>query len=649
MSVPDQVPVVETVANGNTVVFPFNFMVVLDADLDVLVDGVLKVLGADYSVAGVGVAQGGSVTFIPAAKPANGQRVTLRRNTPVSRATNYSDNGDLPAETLNQDFDRLWLALQEQRAIFSTSITRPVGGQSGWDAQNFQLVNLKDGTNPQDAATVKQLTQINGSAGQSANAAAQSATAALASQNAASGSAGQAANSAAAALAAQNLAQKWAAENEDVPVQGGLFSARHYAAKASGSAAAASGSASAAGASESAAAGRAAAALVSQNAAAVSATSAKADADRAQSANPDEQLKKAQNLADLPDKDISRNNLDVYSKAEVDGKGGGYIGRAFWHPLRTSVPGGNSPGDGQVVNRTGAYASLWAECAAGRLPVVTDAVWLADPTKRGCYSSGDGSTTFRFPDYNGVQPGSIPAPVMRGDGGLTDGTIQQNAAPNILGDMDAAAAVSLQTLTGAFRASGNNYYAAQHNTGTTQIPTHFSFDASRSSAAYGRDGTAEVRGNSIVGCWVVQFAGVANNAGSIDALALATRIEQVAQSVTTTAARFDRQGVSAWVAMSVNPTTLAITILDSFNVAGVTRNTVGTYTISFATNMLSTNYGWDGSMKSSSSAIAVHNMYASLSDTKTVSQMVVRTAYATATTGGAFDPSELTVIFVGGK
>ncbi|WP_431021978.1 hypothetical protein ABMA09_18145 [Erwinia rhapontici] len=260
---------------------------------------------------------------------------------------------------------------------------------------------------------------------------------------------------------------------------------------------------------------------------------AKAEADRAAASNPDNSLLKSQNLSDLPDKSVSRNNLDVYSRAEVDGKGGGYVGRVFWHPLRTSVPGGNSPGDGQVVNRTGTYASVWAECAAGRLPVVTDAVWLADPTKRGCYSSGDGSTTFRFPDYNGVQPGSISAPVMRGDGGLTDGTIQKSAAPNITGVFGVSAGtglvISSSNISGAFiRAPGNKTSATN---GQTLASNDLGFSANASNGLY-QDDVTEIRGNSIVGCWIIQFAGVANNAGSIDALALSTRIEQVAQSIT---------------------------------------------------------------------------------------------------------------------
>ncbi|QPJ98881.1 hypothetical protein IDM36_13120 [Enterobacter mori] len=53
----------------------------------------------------------------------------------------------------------------------------------------------------------------------------------------------------------------------------------------------------------------------------IDATAAAADAAAsAQSVDPDNQLKKAQNLADLPDKATSRGNLSVYSIAEINSK-----------------------------------------------------------------------------------------------------------------------------------------------------------------------------------------------------------------------------------------------------------------------------------------------------------------------------------------
>lgn len=40
----------------------------------------------------------------------------LERVVPTYRLTDYRDNGDLLADTVNKDFDRLWMAIQ--RSLF---------------------------------------------------------------------------------------------------------------------------------------------------------------------------------------------------------------------------------------------------------------------------------------------------------------------------------------------------------------------------------------------------------------------------------------------------------------------------------------------------------------------------------------------------
>lgn len=202
MSVPNQIPIKESIANGVTTVFPYDFYVLSAADLAVYAGGT-AVTPDKYVVAGIGQTQGGSVTFTVA--PLNGTRITLKRETPVRRDTQYVNNGDLLAETFNADFDRLWLSLQEQRANFSSSMTKPVG-VGNWNAMGFAVENLKDGSQPQDAATLKQLLSVNGSAGVSASAAAQSAADAALSRQAAGTSEGNAATSRQAAEQAKNAA-----------------------------------------------------------------------------------------------------------------------------------------------------------------------------------------------------------------------------------------------------------------------------------------------------------------------------------------------------------------------------------------------------------------------------------------------------------
>ena len=111
MAVTNQVPVKSHVANGLSTLFAFDFLLLDDADLVVEVDGTPRTLGTHYTVAGVGNPSGGDITF--GAAPTNGATVIIYRLTALERATDYQDNGDLLAETINDDFDRIWLAMQE--------------------------------------------------------------------------------------------------------------------------------------------------------------------------------------------------------------------------------------------------------------------------------------------------------------------------------------------------------------------------------------------------------------------------------------------------------------------------------------------------------------------------------------------------------
>lgn len=123
MTVAEQTPITTAVGNGSSTVFPFGFSVLSAADL--VVKGTLSgavtvfVLGSDYSVTGVGGATG-SVVFNVA--PANGMALAIYRSSRVKRDTDYTDNGDLLAVTLDTDFDRLWLLMQE---IFSGAKAPP--------------------------------------------------------------------------------------------------------------------------------------------------------------------------------------------------------------------------------------------------------------------------------------------------------------------------------------------------------------------------------------------------------------------------------------------------------------------------------------------------------------------------------------------
>lgn len=164
--------------------------------------------------------------------------------------------------------------------------------------------------------------------------------------------------------------------------------------------------------------------------------------------------------------------------------------------------------DGQLLNRAD-WPELWAY--AQMLTPISDAEWLADASKRGKYSLGNGTTTFRVPDRNGVQPGSIQALFGRGDGGNSpsNGVVSESGAPNITyaapHTMVTLASLASQVATnGALQSITSGDAPAAVGSGSRYIQTNF--DASRCSPVYGRS-AAEIVPRNFVGVWVIRASG----------------------------------------------------------------------------------------------------------------------------------------------
>ncbi|QIN92083.1 tail fiber protein [Phage NBEco002] len=173
--------------------------------------------------------------------------------------------------------------------------------------------------------------------------------------------------------------------------------------------------------------------------------------------------------------------------------------------------------DGQLLNRAD-WPELWAY--AQMVGAIDDSVWLADKFQRGRYSLGDGTTTFRVPDRNGVQQGSIRALYGRGDGGMSDanGRAFESAAPNIYGRIASYSGSSYAQVfsdinQGAFRTSNDLFPDARGDaipmTGAIAISGRYNtleIDASRSSPIYGAS-TDEILTRNFVGVWVIRASG----------------------------------------------------------------------------------------------------------------------------------------------
>ncbi|HDS2351056.1 TPA: hypothetical protein QIC98_003334 [Enterobacter hormaechei subsp. xiangfangensis] len=155
MSVPNQTPYIIYNANGLTTVFSFEFYIINSGDIQVTING--TVITSGYTVSGVGNIGGGDVIFIT--PPASGSVVMLERVVPTYRLTDYQDNGDLLADTVNKDFDRLWMAIQRYGIHLGLALRRPLFG-GPFDAEGYRIEKLADPVNAQDAVTKKYLESV---------------------------------------------------------------------------------------------------------------------------------------------------------------------------------------------------------------------------------------------------------------------------------------------------------------------------------------------------------------------------------------------------------------------------------------------------------------------------------------------------------
>lgn len=192
-------------------------------------------------------------------------------------------------------------------------------------------------------------------------------------------------------------------------------------------------------------------------------------------------------------------------------------GSIAWWSLRTSIPVGQIPADGQTVSRA-TFPDLATLVAGGKVPVVSEADWLADPLKRGSYSLGDGSTTIRVPDLNGMAAGSLAAVVLRGDGTRSAGTPGRLQADQ-LGPMDYRIVSGFSQATNVLADGSLNAVMTSGNfVGYTFTTARQTTSGNRWVANTGD----ETRMANATGVWTIHAFGVVTNPGSVDAAQLAS-------------------------------------------------------------------------------------------------------------------------------
>lgn len=232
-----------------------------------------------------------------------------------------------------------------------------------------------------------------------------------------------------------------------------------------------------------------------------------------------------------PEKDDDAVNKRTLAEAvdAIKGAGGDAVLDVRWLTTRSPMRTGYAAGDGQTLSRA-LYPDALAAIQAGLVPVCTDADWLAYPAKRGCFTLGDGSTTFRVPDYNGMHPGSY-GPVYLGGGSAASGAILRDRIQNILaggfgGTERGFLPAETNNISGAFTKTRLPIGIAPSDS----IGSYERYSLGIDASLVARTGDT-TRPITAEGCLAIKLFGAVQNAGSADAAELATAVADLAARV----------------------------------------------------------------------------------------------------------------------
>lgn len=156
MTVSTEVDHNDYIGNSVTTVFPYQFRIFKAADLTVVtvdLDETQRelILGTDYTVTGAGSYQGGNVVLASAL--ANGWKISIARELPVTQETDLRNQGKFFAEVHENAFDKLTMLIQQTFSRFSLALRKPSFIANYYDALNNRIRNLRDPSQSQDAAT----------------------------------------------------------------------------------------------------------------------------------------------------------------------------------------------------------------------------------------------------------------------------------------------------------------------------------------------------------------------------------------------------------------------------------------------------------------------------------------------------------------
>lgn len=125
IKMPDVTPIVRYTANGVDSVYEYPFPIFASEDISVLFDGARQNMG--FAVTNAGETSGGTVVFDT--PPSAGIVVTIYRDIPFERMTDFLESGEFSAKALNNELDYLMASVQ-QVARAQSSMIRYADGEN---------------------------------------------------------------------------------------------------------------------------------------------------------------------------------------------------------------------------------------------------------------------------------------------------------------------------------------------------------------------------------------------------------------------------------------------------------------------------------------------------------------------------------------
>jgi hypothetical protein len=232
---------------------------------------------------------------------------------------------------------------------------------------------------------------------------------------------------------------------------------------------------------------------------------------------------------DLPVATVTQAGLlSAADKDKLDKSSSGGSGELFnyaWHNgPRSSIDVGRVATDGQqllLLTHPDVCQAIWA----GKQHAVDESVWQADPTKRNCWSRGDGTSWVRVPDLNAAVAGTGKPFYLRGGPDSLNGTSVGDAIRNITGTASASGVWGLladsANVTGPF---GIAPYSAQYKDlagggFASTVGRALTFDVSKAVPT-----ADENRVKTAYGVMTVRVFTEVSNVGALDAGQLATQL-----------------------------------------------------------------------------------------------------------------------------